>query len=79
MDYNQAMNYIENLNKEKGMVFGLDAIKLVLEQFDNPQRSAKIIHIAGTNGKGSTGAFLASILDSAGYKVGRFCSPFLFD
>ena len=77
MNYNQAINYIQELNK-KGMVFGLDNIKALLSKKDNPQNKLNIIHIAGTNGKGSVGTYLAHILDRAGYKVGRFYSPSLF-
>lgn len=79
MNYNQAIGYITNISKNNGMVFGLERMKYMLEKVDNPQEKLKIIHIAGTNGKGSVGTYLASVLDVAGYKVGRFISPALFD
>lgn len=78
MNYSEAIKYIQDLNK-KGMIFGLDNIKALLERKDNPQNKLNIIHIAGTNGKGSVGTYLAYILDRAGYKVGRFYSPMLFN
>lgn len=57
----------------------LDRIKTVLEKLGNPQDSLKYIHVAGTNGKGSTCAMLASILQEAGYKVGLYTSPHIFE
>ena len=58
---------------------GLESIKELLRVNDNPEREQKIIHIAGTNGKGSVLAFLEEILVTAGYKVGKFVSPAVFD
>lgn len=57
---------------------GLESIKNLCEKLGNPQDSLSFIHIAGTNGKGSTGTFIASILRSAGYRVGHFSSPAVF-
>lgn len=57
------------------MDLGLDRIKCLLRALGNPERSLKVIHVAGTNGKGSVCAYIASILDSAGFKVGRYNSP----
>ncbi len=56
---------------------GLDRIKAVLAELGNPERRLRIIHVAGTNGKGSTCAMLASVLQTAGYKTGLFTSPHL--
>lgn len=56
---------------------GLSRISYMLEKLDNPQDKLKFIHVAGTNGKGSTSAYLAEILKRAGYKVGLFTSPFM--
>ena len=78
MDYKQA---IEKLTSS-GMFYidlGLDRIKSVLEKLGNPQDSLKCIHVAGTNGKGSTCAILASILQYAGYKVGLYTSPHIYE
>lgn len=60
-----------------GIKPGLERISAVLEFANNPQNSFKSIHIAGTNGKGSTSSLLASILMEAGYKVGLYTSPHL--
>ena len=58
-----------------GVKLGLDNVKNFLSVIDNPQLKLKAIHIAGSNGKGSTAAFIASILMEAGYKVGLYTSP----
>lgn len=58
---------------------GLDTVKLLDEKLGNPHRRYKTIHIAGTNGKGSTAHTLAAILQSAGYRVGLYTSPHLVD
>lgn len=56
---------------------GLDTIRRILERLDHPERRFPVIHVAGTNGKGSTAAFLASILHEGGYRTGLFTSPHL--
>lgn len=58
---------------------GLDNIIKLCELFDNPQNHLKLIHIAGTNGKGSTSNMLASVLQESGYKIGLYNSPHLID
>jgi dihydrofolate synthase/folylpolyglutamate synthase len=58
-----------------GWVFGLDRIRFLLEQVGNPQDSLKIIHVAGTNGKGSVCQYISSVLEKAGYTVGEYLSP----
>ena len=60
-----------------GINLGLTRIKLLLEKLNNPHQKVSIIHVAGTNGKGSVCAYLSSILLAAGYKVGRYTSPHL--
>ena len=62
-----------------GIHLGLERIKQLLEKLDNPHQKVPIIHIAGTNGKGSVCAYLSSILTAAGYRVGRYTSPHLID
>ena len=57
MNYEEAMNFIQNTNKF-GSVLGLDNIRELLERLGNPQDQLRVVHIAGTNGKGSTLAFL---------------------
>ena len=77
------MNYYEacvNLltSKEKFHIeLGLGRVQKILDLLDNPQDKIKTIHIAGTNGKGSTCAILNSILKENGYKIGLFTSPHL--
>ena len=62
-----------------GIHLGLERIKQLLEKLDNPHQKIPIIHVAGTNGKGSVCAYLSSILTAAGYRVGRYTSPHLID
>ena len=71
------MNYISLIEelKKRGSVPGLDAIEGLLEELGHPEDNLKIVHIAGTNGKGSIFAYLSSILIAAGFKVGRYISP----
>lgn len=58
-----------------GIKLGLDNIKNILKLMGNPQDNYKILHIAGTNGKGSTATILEASLLEAGYKVGKYTSP----
>lgn len=76
MNYQEALDYIHGTYKF-GSKLGLDNIRYLLELMDNPQKDLNIIHVAGTNGKGSTSSFLSSILVEEGYKVGLFTSPYL--
>lgn len=76
MDYNEALQFIHESHKF-GMKLGLDNIKKLLELLGNPQDNLNVIHVAGTNGKGSTCSFISSILKESGYKVGLYTSPFL--
>lgn len=76
--YAQAERFI--LSREFfGMKLGLDNISRFLESLSNPQRRYNTIHVAGTNGKGSCAAMLATILGAAGYRTGLFTSPHLVD
>lgn len=77
MDYREARQYIEDA-MSLGSVLGLDNIRTLLEKMGSPQNRVKIIHVAGTNGKGSVIAYLYSILEKSGYKVGRYISPAVF-
>ncbi len=76
MLYEEAMEYMQNLTKF-GMNFGLERISELLRRLGEPHRRIKVIHVGGTNGKGSTTAILASVLQSSGYRVGTFTSPHL--
>lgn len=82
MDYQTALDYIlsfadyERLPRS-ALVFDLRRVEMLLERLGNPQRVAKSIHVAGTKGKGSTAAMIASILTRAGYRTGLYTSPHL--
>lgn len=78
MTYDEARLFIEQA-AVYGSRPGLETIRELLGRMDNPQDKLQIIHIAGTNGKGSTGAFISWVLAAAGYKVGRYISPAVFD
>ena len=62
-----------------GVNLGLERIQALLAALGSPHQSVPIIHVAGTNGKGSVCAYLSSMLSAAGYKVGRYTSPHLVD
>ncbi|MFB2923863.1 bifunctional folylpolyglutamate synthase/dihydrofolate synthase [Aerosakkonema funiforme] len=62
-----------------GVHLGLERIQQLLADLGNPDRQVRIIHVAGTNGKGSVCAYLSSVLTAAGYRVGRYISPHLID
>jgi dihydrofolate synthase/folylpolyglutamate synthase len=74
--YRSTLKYLYGL-QGRGMKFGLRNIKALLKEVGNPERTFRSIHVAGTNGKGSTSAFLASIFMEGGYKTGLYTSPHL--
>lgn len=85
--YSEAVTYFEELPhfippKNTGILqkeyFSLDAERALLEKLGDPHMDLRYVHVAGTNGKGSTVAYISNILQSAGYKVGTFASPFLY-
>jgi dihydrofolate synthase / folylpolyglutamate synthase len=76
--YKEALNYLYSLT-QSGIKLGLKNTAQVLQQFGDPQLKKTTIHIAGTNGKGSTAAITESILKASGYKVGLYTSPHLLD
>ncbi len=78
MTYTETLNYIHSLGKFK-LPATLERIKNVCEMLGNPQNEFKSVHIAGTNGKGSTAVFCSEIFKNAGYKTGLFISPFVVD
>ncbi|MGM0396257.1 MAG: bifunctional folylpolyglutamate synthase/dihydrofolate synthase [Bacillota bacterium] len=76
MKYEEALAYIND--KEKyGSRLGLDSIRTLLKHMGNPHVGMKYIHVGGTNGKGSTSAYLAQCLKEAGYRTGMYTSPYL--
>ena len=76
--YAEALDYIYNLNKY-GIKLGLNNISYLLFLLGNPHKYLNIIHISGTNGKGSTAAIISSILQANGFKTGLYTSPHLVD
>lgn len=74
--YQRSLDYLYSLEKF-GMIFGLKKIEEILEAIGNPHQELQAIHIGGTNGKGSTAAMVASILQKEGYRVGLYTSPHL--
>ena len=78
MTYENALEKIHSL-LSFGSRPGLDRILSLLDRMGNPQDQLKYIHVAGTNGKGSTCAMLSSVLVASGYKTGLFISPYVID
>lgn len=76
MNYEESLKYIENTHKF-GIKLGLDSTGKLLELLGNPQDNLNVIHVAGTNGKGSVCSFISNILKEEGYKVGLYTSPYL--
>lgn len=68
-----------NIHTDSAIHPGLEAITAALEELGNPHQSGRFIHLAGTNGKGSTATFLSAILQAHGYRVGNFYSPCIED
>lgn len=77
MNYQEAVDYIHSL-LAFGIKPGLERITALLEALGNPQNGLRFVHVAGTNGKGSTSTMLSHILKAAGYKTGLFTSPYVF-
>ncbi len=78
MNYAQSIDYLFSL-KRFGIRPGLENITALLKELGNPHEKLKCIHVAGTNGKGSTSAFLFSILNNSGHNTGLYTSPHLID
>ena len=77
MNVNEAIAYIHSANW-MGSEPSLDRTRNLLAMMGNPEKKLKFVHIAGTNGKGSTAAMTASILTKAGYKTGLYTSPYIY-
>ena len=78
MKYQEVLDYIDSI-KKYGIVPGLDTIRELCRRLGNPQDGLQFVHIAGTNGKGSVLAYVSTVLQCAGYKVGRYLSPTIRD
>jgi len=78
MHYQEIIPQLEN-RERFGFKFGLSRIRKFLEYLNHPEKNLRIVHITGTNGKGSTAVFIAKILEFAGYRVGLYTSPHLLD
>ena len=77
MNYIEAMDFLEK-TKKYGSQLGLTSIQNLMAELGNVQDEISLVHIGGTNGKGSVGAMLSQVLTESGYKVGRFCTPDVF-
>ncbi len=78
MDYQEALAYIHS-HRRFGAKPGLERMRALLTLLGNPQEQLSCVHIAGTNGKGSTVAMIASVLRAAGYKTGMYISPYVLE
>lgn len=78
MNCSEAIEYIHSLEKF-GINPGLERIEALCSALGNPQKNLKVIHIAGTNGKGSTSTMISNILQKSGYNTGLFISPYVSD
>lgn len=78
MDFEQARTWVEQANQKAGEM-GLEAMSHLMNGLNNPQDRLHIIHVGGTNGKGSICSYIAYILASAGYRVGRYISPTIYE
>ncbi len=78
MNYTEARAYVDSTERF-GIKPGLERITKMMAYVGNPQDKLKFVHVAGTNGKGSTSTMLASILTSSGYRTGLFTSPYVID
>ena len=76
MTYEEALQYFDQTDL-RGSYLGLEEISKVLDRLGNPEKQLKFVHVAGTNGKGSTATLLESCLRKAGYRVGLYTSPHL--
>ena len=78
MTAKEAISYIERYTWSTTRL-GLERTRTLLAALENPQKQLKFIHVAGSNGKGSTCAMLDSILRAAGYRTGLYTSPYILD
>jgi dihydrofolate synthase / folylpolyglutamate synthase len=81
VNYPESVRYLYSLGNElkAGAKLGLERMQALLTQLGNPERGQRFIHVAGTNGKGSTCAMIANVLRHAGYRTGLYTSPHLIE
>ena len=78
MNYDEVMHFIESYTKTGTHITDLARFRRLMNELGNPQEMLKFIHVAGTNGKGSTVRMLSGIFRTAGYCTGEFTSPFIY-
>ncbi|HEY5595162.1 MAG TPA: bifunctional folylpolyglutamate synthase/dihydrofolate synthase, partial [Nitrospiria bacterium] len=78
LSYPKAIDYLYGL-QQHGIKLGLENSRRLMTALDDPHRRFHPVHIAGTNGKGSTAAMIAAVLAAAGYRTGLYTSPHLID
>lgn len=80
MSYPDSVRYLYALGNEiRSVKLGLDRMHMLLERLGHPERRGRVVHVAGTNGKGSTCALIEAALRAAGYRTGLFTSPHLIE
>lgn len=77
MDFKECMDFIGSYSRLGGRVTDLSRARELMERIGNPEKRLKFVHIAGTNGKGSTLEYIANALVYSGYKTGKFTSPYV--
>ncbi|MBR1823873.1 MAG: bifunctional tetrahydrofolate synthase/dihydrofolate synthase [Ruminococcus sp.] len=77
MDIQECMSFINSYTKSGGKITDLSRAQSLMDSIGNPEKRLKFVHIAGTNGKGSTLEYIANALQFSGYKTGKFTSPFV--
>lgn len=78
MDYREAREYLEAVQEKLGSDYSLRDVRELARRVGHPEQKVRVVHIAGTNGKGSVGAYIAGILSASGYLVGRYASPAVY-
>nr|WP_304956325.1 folylpolyglutamate synthase/dihydrofolate synthase family protein [uncultured Acetatifactor sp.] len=78
MKYAEALDFMEQIGKY-GIVPGLEGIRELCRRLGDPQRELRFVHVAGTNGKGSVCAYMSTVLQCGGYRVGKYTSPAVLD
>ncbi|MBR6581610.1 MAG: bifunctional folylpolyglutamate synthase/dihydrofolate synthase [Ruminococcus sp.] len=77
MNYNEAMSFVNSYSKSGKAVTDLSRAKELMKRVGNPEKQLKFVHVAGTNGKGSTVEYISNALIYSGYKTGQFTSPYI--